>query len=297
MSSAPLFLALAFPFLLPPAPVINAANVGQHPPLTNADAYSQITTTDKIVALTLDDGPSRKYTPLALKTAKDEHIPLTFFLIGQEAVRRPDLVLEELAAGHVIGNHTWHHPLKDVGDERGAWEVHQTQLVLMGITGQRPTLFRPPGGQLNTGTAAAARANGLKIITWNVWPGDTNGRLSAAALTKSVLAHVRPGSIILLHDGGANRGNSMAALPMIVKALKAQGYTFLTVPDLLGRDKGGKGKGTAPAPGAGAASEQGSPTPEAPATPVQPPTVPSPAPLPHGVPAPVHPSVTLPRLP
>ena len=256
-----LLLSAAFPFVPSPAPAINAAVTGQFPPPSRADVVSNIATKDKLVALTLDDGPSRRYTPLALKTAQDAHIPLTFFLIGQEAVRHPDLVMQELAAGHAIGNHTWHHPLRGVGDVRGAWEVHQTQLLLMKMTGLRPTLFRPPGGELNTGTAAAARANGLEIITWNVFPGDTDSRLSAAALAKSVLSHVYPGSIILMHDGGANRVNSMAALPMIVKALKARGYTFVTVPELLRLQQGQKPVGVPP-PGSGAASELGSPKPD-----------------------------------
>ncbi|WP_189093154.1 polysaccharide deacetylase family protein, partial [Deinococcus ruber] len=211
MSSLALLLALAFPFLPPHAPVQNYADTGHFLPVSRADVFSNISTPEKVVALTLDDGPSRRYTPIALQVAQTEHIPLTFFLIGREAVKYPELVLQEQAAGHVIGNHTWHHPLNGVGDTRGAWEVHQTQLLLMKITGQRPTLFRPPGGELNTGTAAAARADGLQLITWNVFPGDTDAKLSADVLAKSVLAHVKPGSIILMHDGGGHRDSSMAA--------------------------------------------------------------------------------------
>lgn len=279
MTPVAFLLALVFPFLPPPAPTENYADTGHFLPVSGQGVYSNISTTNKVVALTLDDGPSRIYTPMALQLARTEHIPLTFFLIGQEAAKHPELVLQELAAGHVIGNHTWHHPLTGVGDTRGAWEVHQTQLLLMKITGKRPTLFRPPGGELNTGTAAAAQADGLSIITWNVFPGDTDAKLSADALAKSVLSHVRPGSIILMHDGGAHRSSSMAALPMIVKALKARGYSFLTVPDLLKLDKGHRSSGTA-APGTGPASEVGAPKTDGPV-----------------LPAPDRPSVTLERLP
>ncbi|GGR30649.1 polysaccharide deacetylase family protein [Deinococcus ruber] len=280
MSSLALLLALAFPFLAPPAPVENYADTGHFLPVSRTDVFSKISTPEKVVALTLDDGPSPRYTPIALQVAQTEHIPLTFFLIGQEAVKYPELVLQEQAAGHVIGNHTWHHPLNGVGDTRGAWEVHQTQLLLLKITGQRPTLFRPPGGELNTGTAAAARADGLQIITWNVFPGDTDAKLSAEVLAKSVLAQVRPGSIILMHDGGGHRDSSMAALPVIVKALKAQGYSFVTVPDLLKLDQGQRS--LIAAPGTGKASELGTSKPAAP--------TPSPPVL-------EQPSVTLERLP
>lgn len=265
MSPIALLLALAFPFLPPHAPAENYADTGQFAPVSGADTYSNISTSDKVVALTLDDGPSPLYTPAALRLAQSEHIPLTFFLIGQEAVRYPELVLQEQAAGHVIGNHTYHHPLIGVGDTRGAWEVHQTQLLLTKITGQRPTLFRPPGGELGTGTAAAARADGLSVITWNVFPGDTDARLSAAALAQSVLAHVEPGSIILMHDGGGHRASSMAALPVIVRTLKARGYRFLTVPALLKLNQG-RQRAVITAPGTGKASEGGQAGPVSPAS-------------------------------
>lgn len=264
MSPIALLLALAFPFFPPRAPTENYADTGQFLPVRRTDVHSNISTRDKVVALTLDDGPSPLYTPVALRVAQTEHIPLTFFLIGQEAAKYPELVLQEQAAGHVIGNHTYHHPLTGVGDTRGAWEVHQTQLLLMKVTGHRPTLFRPPGGELNTGTAAAARADGLSVITWNVFPGDTDSRLSAATLAQSVLAQVRPGSIILMHDGGGHRANSMAALPIIVKTLKAQGYSFLSVPELLKRAQGSQSETTV-APGTGRASEVGEAGPALPA--------------------------------
>lgn len=226
-------LAAALPFTLAPRPRPNPADHGHFGPVTRADTVMRVDTQEKVVALTLDDGPSPRFTPTALALAKKEQIPITFFLVGQEAVRHPELVKEEAAAGHVIADHSWHHPLVAVGDTRGQWEVEETARLLQTLTGTRPTLFRPPGGMLNTGTAAYAKSAGFTLVTWDVFPGDTDPKKPAAALVQNVLAHVRPGSIILMHDGGGNRLQSMLALPAIVTALKKQGYRFVTVPELL----------------------------------------------------------------
>ncbi len=188
----------------------------------------------KQVAITLDDGPNPKFTPIALKVAQDENVPLTFFLIGQEAVRYPDLVRAEAAAGHAIGNHSWHHPLYTVGDTRGLWEVQQTNNLIKSVTGTLPTLFRPPGGLLHTGTAAAAKSLGMSLIFWDATGNDHSP--SARSIQRDILRQVHPGSIILLHDGGGrNRYQDMKALPVIIRTLKARGYSFVTVPELLGQ--------------------------------------------------------------
>lgn len=226
-------LAAALPFTLAPRPRPDPRDTGHLPAVTRADTVSRVDTQARVVALTLDDGPSPRFTPLALALAKREQVPITFFLVGQEALKHPELVRQEAAGGFVIGDHSWHHPLVPLGDTRGAWEVEETARLLQTLTGTRPTLFRPPGGLLNTGTAAYARSAGFTLVTWDVFPGDTDPRRPAAQLVKTVLAQVRPGSIILLHDGGGDRSQSLLALPAIVSTLKARGYRFLSVPELL----------------------------------------------------------------
>lgn len=233
----PLLLSLTLPYVPPPPPPPRPADRGQYPAVIKSDLIYNVKVSGnkeapKMVALTFDDGPSPTYTPMVLEIAKQEGVPLTFFVIGQEAIKHPEIVQAAANAGHEIQNHTWRHPLYDVGDTRGAWEVKQTNAYLESVTGKAPTLFRPPGGRINTGTAAVAKAIGMKLVFW-----DSTGSVSPYASTEmvsaEVLRDVKPGSIILLHDGGGNRLANVKALPIIIHRLRAKGYTFVTVSRLL----------------------------------------------------------------
>jgi peptidoglycan-N-acetylglucosamine deacetylase len=181
----------------------------------------------KVVALTFDDGPS-EYTPGFLSVLREKHVHGTFFEIGQEMAGREATMRQILREGNEIGNHTMHHTeYPSFGD------IAPVTSLIESITHFRPCLFRPPGGAVNSSVIAAAGADGLQTITWDVDPADWSTPGTAAVYSRIVGA-AQPGSIILMHDGGGNRSETLAALPSIIDTLRARGYRFDTVTELLG---------------------------------------------------------------
>ncbi|HWB69407.1 MAG TPA: polysaccharide deacetylase family protein [Solirubrobacterales bacterium] len=180
-----------------------------------------------VVALTFDDGPS-EYTPGFLGVLHEKHVPGTFFEIGQEMSRYPQTMREILREGNEIGNHTTHHT-----EFPGYAEIAPTTELTERITHFRPCLFRPPGGAVDSSVIAAAGEDGLLSVTWDVDPADWANPGSGAVYSRIVDA-ARPGSIILMHDGGGDRSGTLAALPSIIDTLRARGYRFATVTELLG---------------------------------------------------------------
>jgi peptidoglycan/xylan/chitin deacetylase (PgdA/CDA1 family) len=184
------------------------------------------------VALSFDDGPS----PLTVRFVamlRASHAVATFFMVGRQlgARYRGDLQTE-LRAGDALGDHTWSHPyLTRVGNVRG--ELAQTLAAIRGLSGYTPCVFRPPYGAYDASVLRAARALGLASIMWEVDPADYT-LPGAGAIAQRVLAQVRPGSIVLSHDGGGPRTQTLQAYPRIIAALRARGYRFVTVPQLLG---------------------------------------------------------------
>jgi peptidoglycan/xylan/chitin deacetylase (PgdA/CDA1 family) len=185
----------------------------------------------RVVALTFDDGPWAD-TPDFLAVLERERVRGTFFIIGRQVEGHGALLARELRDGDVLGNHTYTHPfLTRTGDAQD--QLSRTTAAIEGASGYRPCVFRPPYGALNAGVVATARAQGMSTIVWDVDPSDY-ARPGTAAIVARVLAGVRNGSIVLMHDGGGPRGQTLAALPRIIDALRARGYRFLTVPELLG---------------------------------------------------------------
>jgi peptidoglycan/xylan/chitin deacetylase (PgdA/CDA1 family) len=144
-------------------------------------------------------------------------------MVGRESTMRR--ILRE---GDEIGNHTTHHT-----EYPGYGDIAPTTSLIESIAHFRPCLFRPPGGAADSSTIAAAGTDGLRTITWDVDPADWSNPGSAAVYSR-VVGAVQPGSIVLMHDGGGPRGGTLAALPSIVDALRARGYRFETVTELLG---------------------------------------------------------------
>jgi peptidoglycan/xylan/chitin deacetylase (PgdA/CDA1 family) len=182
----------------------------------------------KVVALTFDDGPS-EYTPGFLSVLRQKHVHGTFFEIGQEMAGRESTMRQILSEGDEIGNHTMHHT-----EYPGYANIAPTTSLIEAITHFRPCLFRPPGGAVDSSVVAAAGADGLRTITWDVDPADWSTPGTAAVYSRIVDA-AQPGSIVLMHDGGGNRSETLAALPSIVDTLRARGYRFDTVTELLGQ--------------------------------------------------------------
>jgi peptidoglycan/xylan/chitin deacetylase (PgdA/CDA1 family) len=186
----------------------------------------------RTVALTFDDGPGR-YTSSVLAVLKREHVPATFFVIGRQVGPNAALVRREVAAGHVVGDHTWDHANVAGGGGFAAREIASTRRAIRRATGFEPCLFRAPEGVVSGALIRGARAQSLATIGWDVDPADW-AKPGADAIYSRIVASARPGSIVVMHDGGGRRDQTVAALPRVIATLRARGYGFATVPDLLG---------------------------------------------------------------
>ncbi len=183
------------------------------------------------VALTFDDGPS-SYTPAIVTALEHAHVPATFFEVGTSVPGHGALLRRMLRDGFMIGNHTLTHANVADGGAFAERQLAATQAIIKRTSGFEPCLFRPPGGSTSAALEAVAGSFGMVSILWDVDPADwrTPG---TAAIVASVLSHARPGSIILLHDGGGPRGQTVAAVPTIIRALQARRLKLVTVAQLL----------------------------------------------------------------
>lgn len=179
------------------------------------------------VALTFDDGPSRTQTPAILETLDRLGAHATFFEEGRHVRGREALMRQILALGDEIGNHSFHHPV-----DPGEGELASTQAAIRAATGFTPCLFRPPYGELDRKEEAAARANGLELVFWTLDSFDDH-HPGVAAIRARVVRRTKPGSIVLLHDGG-HHPQTVEAIGGIVEGLEARGFRLVTVTELLG---------------------------------------------------------------
>ncbi|ROO90687.1 peptidoglycan/xylan/chitin deacetylase (PgdA/CDA1 family) [Actinocorallia herbida] len=191
----------------------------------------------KCVALTFDDGPG-DHTARLLDLLAEADAKVTFFLIGEQVVRYPDLVLREIEEGHEVGNHTWHHTQLDAAPTtRIRREVEGTSKAIERILGFKPTLMRPPYGATDSRVGKIAKSNGLAEIIWSVDTDDWRDRKSSIVARRAIRG-LHPGSIILMHD---IHPTTVDAVPAILKAAKKKGLTLATVSDVLGgKPKPGK---------------------------------------------------------
>lgn len=193
----------------------------------------------KEIALTFDDGPHPGYTPEILEILRRENIPATFFLVGSQAEKYPDLVRAELAAGHCVANHTYHHvSLPKIPQLFVADEIKACGDVLRAVTGKAPHLFRPPGGEYNRQVAEASSALGYTMVLWTDDPGDYTSPGEQVILQRT-LGKASDGGIILIHDGIRQTIN---VLPQMIETLKKQGYRFVTVDEMMRGDPPAKGR-------------------------------------------------------
>ncbi|AVH69938.1 polysaccharide deacetylase family protein [Nostoc sp. 'Lobaria pulmonaria (5183) cyanobiont'] len=186
----------------------------------------------KVIALTFDDGPWPESTAQVLDILKKNQIKGTFFLIGQNVKNYPGLVKREIAEGHVIGNHTWHHWYQFLNPQAAAYEIDHTADLIYQVTGIKTNLFRPPGGIMHNGVASYARNSKYAIILWSSDSVDYS-RPAVPKLINNVFRRAKPGGIVLMHDGGGNRSKTVQALPEIIANFRKQGYKFVTIPELL----------------------------------------------------------------
>ncbi len=188
----------------------------------------------KVVALTFDDGPTLNITPQVLDVLKKNNIKATFFLIGQNLKNLPQIAQQIVADGHALGNHTWHHWRKLMMAFTASHEIEDTATLIYETTGVKTSLFRPPNGFLHNGLADYALTKRDAVVLWSVDSQDWRGsRISVEQLVKGVVEKVKPGGIILMHDGGGDRSRTVQALPQIIEQLTTRGYKFVSVPELM----------------------------------------------------------------
>ena len=194
---------------------------------------------DRAVALSFDDGPDRVWTPLVLAELARAHAAATFFDVGVRAAARPDLVRQELALGEVQDHTETHRDLLRLSRAEAIAEITAGATSIGRSGAPRPTLFRPPLGHITTALVDAARRAGLRTVLWSVAVERYTDHVGTAAAVRDVLARVRPGSIVLAHDGGPpGRARTVAALPLLLEGLHRLGYRVLTVSQLLALARG-----------------------------------------------------------
>lgn len=179
------------------------------------------------VALTFDDGPSRTQTATILETLDRLGAHATFFVEGRHVRGHGALLRQILARGDEIGNHSFHHPV-----DPGAAELAATQVAIRAATGFTPCLFRPPYGELDHAEKVAARGDGLEMVFWTL-DSEDDRHPGVGPIRARVVRRAKPGSIVLLHDGGRHP-QTVAAIAGIVEGLERRGLRLVTVTELLG---------------------------------------------------------------
>jgi peptidoglycan/xylan/chitin deacetylase (PgdA/CDA1 family) len=187
------------------------------------------------IALTFDDGPG-PYTPQVLSVLEHFHVRATFFVIGKMLRYFSESTIREIHDGDVIGDHTETHPMMA---ELSAHDQHEELFEQIArielLDGPRPTLFRPPYGSFNATTLHELHQLHLLMVLWSVDTDDYQ-QPGVPAIVQSALEGAHPGAIILMHDAGGVRTQTIAALPQIITRLRARGYHLVTVPQLLKDD-------------------------------------------------------------
>jgi peptidoglycan-N-acetylglucosamine deacetylase len=184
----------------------------------------------KTIALTFDDGPHPRFTPRLLEILKQHKAPATFFVVGEMAEKYPQGIKDEIAAGHNVGNHTYHHVnLTRIPNEMVATEIRACHDVIRSITGTHPHLFRPPGGDYDAQVIETAEALNYTTVLWTDDPGDYASP-GTGVIEQRTLRAARNGGIILLHDGDQQ---TLDILPDLLDALKARGFIFVTIDELM----------------------------------------------------------------
>ena len=184
----------------------------------------------RAVALTFDDGPWPGSTRAILRILVRHHVPATFFLIGDQATRDHALVKAELAAGMLVEDHSWDHPLSPPLAEDSTRKIHDEITFTSTVEtrlGAHVTLFRPPGGSWSDAMVKTARGLGMRVILWSVDPRDWAPGATPSKIAHRVLSHVRPGSIVLMHDGGGDRSATVKALPRIIAGIRHRGLRLV----------------------------------------------------------------------
>jgi peptidoglycan/xylan/chitin deacetylase (PgdA/CDA1 family) len=189
----------------------------------------------KQIALTFDDGPNDPHTLNLVDVLAKHNVRATFFMIGRYVQQRPDIARAVVQAGHVVGNHTFAHPLLIFRSaEKTRRQLLDCRKALQDAVGEHSNLFRPPYGGRRPSTLRIARELGLQPIMWNVTGYDWSAP-PAAVIERKVARQIRGGDVILLHDGGdkamgADRSQTVIATENLIRRYNDQGYEFVLLP-------------------------------------------------------------------
>ena len=209
-------------------------------------------TNQKRLALTFDDGPDPRYTPKVLDILSEKHVPAAFFIVGVNAEENPDLIQREYREGHTIGNHSYDHPnIAALSPERVRFELSSTQRLIERELGHSTILFRPPYNADSEPTTPdeivpiwEAQQEGYVTIAESLDPRDWERGRTSGQIVDEVVSELNDpdmqnegGHIVLLHDAGGDRTATLTALPILIDKLRAQGYTFVSIDDLMGRTR------------------------------------------------------------
>lgn len=190
----------------------------------------------KDIALTFDDGPEGTYTPQVLSVLKEYNVKATFFFVASRAEAYPEVTKRAKAEGHAIGMHGYEHlDLRTMSTiyayDSQVWRAERAFKNILGVT---PAFFRPPYGAITDEQIPYFGERGVKVIDWSIDSFDwDNTQNSVEEITGKVLKYAHEGAIVLMHSGN-NKANTVKSLPIIIKALRERGYTFKTVPEMLG---------------------------------------------------------------
>jgi peptidoglycan/xylan/chitin deacetylase (PgdA/CDA1 family) len=211
--------------LVIPVPVVTA-----HSSLLD-HVIKQVKTRQKTIALTFDDGPDPRYTPVIIEELQRYGAKGTFFVIGSKAQHYPDLIHQLDKTGNEIGNHTYSHRLTR---RLQPSEILNCDDVIFSTIHKHTRLFRPPGGYISQEIVDSAKKTNECVVMWS-WDEDSRdwSRPGVHKIVKRVLDHLHSGDIILFHDGGGNRRQTIEALPIILEGIKQQGFRCVTVSELL----------------------------------------------------------------
>ncbi|MFJ5665347.1 polysaccharide deacetylase family protein [Micromonospora sp. LA-10] len=199
-----------------------------------------VRTDEPLVALTFDDGPRPQWTPMVLDTLAEHRVPATFFLVGERARRHAPLVRGRMD-GHEVGNHSWAH--RDLARMDAATvydDLRRSHDAIAAATGAAPRLLRPPWGHLGGAVLYASARLDYRLVLWTLQMVESEFPHDPAGHARRIVAEVRPGTIVLGHDVGDDRRLvALRGLPDMIDGLRARGYTFVTVSELLRRAAGG----------------------------------------------------------
>ncbi|MFG1843539.1 polysaccharide deacetylase family protein [Micromonospora sp. NPDC049175] len=191
-------------------------------------------TSQRLVALTFDDGPAPQWTPMVLDTLARHQVPATFFMVGTQVRRHADVVRDRLAE-HEVGNHSWEHrDLAELDATEAYDDLRRSHDAIADLTGTQPTLLRPPYGHLGGSVLHAAARLDYRLVLWSLQMVERDFPDDPAGHARRIVTEVRPGTIVLGHDVGAHRRLvALRGLTDMISGLRSRGYTFVTVSALL----------------------------------------------------------------